>query len=165
MLSSPDLSLNDESGNQKQNEATWISADDSKRWNIRLKVWVGHSIRQCGGKCIKLFWEWGHIDCRGFGDICERSAGGALSIAGDGNGYIITLENPDELGEFLPTDETKEILEYPFPDRSFFITNPRNKEEQWLNIPEQQLIKYNFKDEPVVIYNVWFSEKPKFEKN
>ncbi|MDR0207391.1 MAG: hypothetical protein LBI45_09075 [Bacteroidales bacterium] len=140
--------------NQKRNEATWITNHDgSKGWLAFLKIMVGHTYEQCGGTCVKLFWEWTHIDCRGFGSVCE-SLKKAQIVEGDTPGeYMIIFIDSDALGE---------DLEYPFPDRSLYITNPVNNNELWMNIPEQITIRGDV-NEPFTLYDMWFSEEQELE--
>ena len=152
---------------QKQNEATWISDDvgDAKqrpKWWLRIKIYVGHTRSQCGGKCMRIFGEDVHMNCRGFGDVCDRSIQSILTMDENDKDYILILEKPEELGDFIINpDLPGEVSEYPFPSRALFITNPTTDKEQWLNIPEQTL--YREKDGPVTIYGIWFSEKPELK--
>jgi len=155
MIFTPESSLNVENDDQKQNEATWISTDDAKfKWLMKLKIFVGHTVDQCGNACIKIFGKYGHIDCVGVGHVCNHKVDVRLSICENyTEHYTLTLIDPDGLGEFL---------EFPFPDRSLFITNPVTNTELWLNIPEQLLVRRNLGDS-MVIHNAWFSERPELE--
>lgn len=144
---------------KKQNEATWMSYEnkdlDGGPW-FRLKFLVGHTAAQCGGGCIRIFGTTFHIDCVGFGEICNHTVNAELSKSeekSDSDYYTLTLEGADDLGKFL---------EYSFSDRTFFITNPQNNTELWLNIPEQVLVRKDFED-LFIIHNVWFSEAPELE--
>jgi hypothetical protein len=150
----PPPDITPESDEIKRNEATLIY-DDSKNifgWIYKLKIFKGHTIDQCGGKCIKIFGTYGHIDCRGFGNVCEYTAKAQLTQNEDGT-YTLILEDADDLGQFL---------EFDFPDRSLFITNPQNAKELWLNIGEQLLVRENY-ELPFKIENVWFSEEQELD--
>ena len=149
VITPPEISDND---NQKRNEATWIFDNNSKGWFLKLLYFSGHDISQCGGKCIKAFGDYGHIDCRGFGDACANAVRAIISSNGDGF-YTITFEDAEEFGD---------DLEYLFPDRSFFITNPQNPEELWLNIQEQLLLRDSL-NHPFIVYDAWFSEEQELE--
>ena len=140
----------------KRNEATWITLPDQnnpKKWSINLKIYVGHTINQCGGKCVKIFWEYTHIDCRGFGNVCNYSFSSELSLDTQTGDYELVIINPEELGDFD---------EFQLPDRCLYITNPQNNTDLWLNIPEQILIQQPSK-QPVIIHDIWFSEEPELE--
>ena len=134
----------------KNNEATWIldsNIDHSKQLKIRLKIFLGHTIDQCGGRCIKLFGQYGHIDCIGFGNICN---------------HIIDCELSEDLDEFFSLkfekiDISDSFDEFIFPNRSLFITNPQNNIDLWLNIPEQLIINDSLRLH-LMIHDVWFSE-------
>jgi hypothetical protein len=136
----------------KRNEATWVYDNNSKKWLMRLLYFSGHEITQCGNACVKVLGEWGHIDCRGFGDACASSKKVSLSSNGDGF-YTLTLEDPFGFGE---------DLEYQFPERSFFVTNPQNSKELWLNIHEQLLVRDSL-NLPFIIQDAWFSEEQELE--
>jgi len=151
VITSPDLKNNSESDTQKLNEATWTCDNNSKSWFLKLLFLAGHTIDKCGGKCVKIFGEYGHIDCRGFGDACANAVAARLEM--DENGYYLVLTDPDALGEYL---------EFDFPDRSLFITNPQNNTDLWLNIQEQVLSRESF-ELPFIIHEVWFSENPELE--
>jgi hypothetical protein len=153
VLSSTDPLSDDDSSALKQNEATWVSSEDSKRPWWLLKLTVGHTVQQCGGKCIKIFGEYGHIDCVGFGNVCNHFV--KVSIEnGVGEIYFnLKASDPNALGS---------LLEFPFPDRSLMITNPQNNTDLWLNIPEQLLIRNN-NQEPFIFYDAWHSENAEFE--
>jgi len=147
------LLKNDEDCNLHQNEATWIYSGDSKRPKIFWRVFVGHSLSDCGGKCIKLLGEWGHVDCVGYGETCKKSAYASIEPGAEGDDFTLILEDADVLGIFL---------EYPFPDRALKITNPQNNTDLWLNIPEQYLHRESEKDF-FILYNAWFSETAELE--
>jgi len=152
--SSSNLNTDTEINEPAQNEATWIIGDDSSKgfW-LRLKIFVGHTADQCGGKCIKLFGKYYHADCRGFGYICQFDV--EATVLGDisENELRLILTDHDAFGDF-------DI--FTLPDRSLYITNPQNSSEQWLNIPEQILLRDSSAIE-VIIQNVWFSEEQELE--
>ena len=139
----------------KQNEATWIyeGQNQSKATGIRLKIFIGHTADQCGGKCIKIFGHYGHIDCRGFGYVCNFKGKGKVLQAPDSESFMLTLSPPNIFGNDLDFD---------FPDRSIFITNPQNNEELWLNIPEQFLERSDT-TECYTVRDAWFSENPELK--
>jgi len=140
--------------NQKRNEVTWISEQDgSKGWKAFLKMFVGHTYNQCGGTCVKLFWEYTHIDCRGFGNICEHGKRVCIVESDIPGEYWLTFEDRDALCD---------DLEFQFPDRSLYITNPQNSSELWMNIPEQIAVRSSV-NVPFTLYNVWFSEEQELE--
>jgi hypothetical protein len=149
VITLPEISDN---SNQRRNEAAWVYDSNSKNWLLKLCYFCGHEISQCGNACIKILGEWGHIDCRGFGDACANNVKAFLSYDGDGV-YTLTIEDPYALGE---------DLEYQFPERSFFITNPQNAEELWLNIQEQLLVR-DSNNLPFTIHDVWLSEEQDLE--
>jgi|GEM_PF-2194560 len=149
IVSSSDPLSNNENDDLKRNEATWISLDHSKGLQIKIKISVGHTVGDCGNKCVKVFGEYGHIDCRGFGNVCNHTITAQLV----NGGTTLILTDPDVFGAFLDFD---------FPDRSLFITNPQNSDELWLNIPEQLLIKDDEED-VFIIHNIWFSEEAELD--
>ena len=153
IISSQESFSNTENDELKQNEATWVSLGPEKAMGFNFRLFVGHTAQDCGGKCVKFFGDSGHVDCRGFGNVCKYKVSGYFSGGQVIDSLTITLVEADVFG----TD-----LEYPLPDRSFYITNPQNNAELWLNIPEQILMRTN-SDEPFVIYNVWFSEEQELE--
>ena len=138
----------------KQNEATWIySHDASKGLFFKLKFFLGHTAAQCGNRCVTFLGESFHIDCRGFGNNCVQNISAKV------------IEDPltGELQLIFMDDEIFDEFEiFPFPDRCFFITNPQNNLELWLNIPEQLLSKDSIVTE-IVIQNAWFSEEPELD--
>ena len=147
-------SLSDtENDDLKQNEATWINIGPEKTLGLSFRLFLGHTAAQCGGKCMTLFGTSGHVDCRGFGNVCKYKPQAYLSVGQDPDSFILTLIEVDVFG----TD-----LEYPLPDRSFYITNPHNNTELWLNIPEQ-ILERTDSEEPFVIQDVWFSEEQELE--
>jgi hypothetical protein len=148
----PGIATHPESNEQKRNEATWIKDESKATWLMRLLFFTGHSIEVCGGQCVKILGEFGHIDCRGFGDACSNVTRAHLSMDESGN-YTLILEDPDIFGEYL---------EFDFPSRSLFITNPQNATELWLNIQEQLLVRENF-ELSFKIQDVWFSEDPELD--
>ena len=142
--------------NQNQNEATWIHKnDDSKGLFINLKFSVGHTANQCGNACMMIFGQPVHADCRGFGNICNRIVKAVVSEDLINNELTLKIIDDDMFGGY-------EI--FPFPDRCFYITNPQNNLELWLNIPEQILLKDSSGTE-IVIYDAWFSEEPELEND
>jgi hypothetical protein len=140
--------------NQKRSEATWISKQDgSKGWLAFLKILVGHTADQCGGTCVKLFWEYMHIDCRGFGSVCELQKKARIVESDIPGEYLLIFEDSDALGD---------DLEFQFPDRSLYITNPLNNNELWMNIPEQVAARDSV-SVPFILIDVWFSEEQELE--
>jgi len=135
-----------------QQTATWIYAQDAKTWLMKLLFLTGHDVTVCGGKCMKLFGEYGHIDCRGFGNACSNTVVGRLVRDEEDNYYLILTEH-EALGDYL---------EYHFPDRSLFITNPQNNTELWINIHEQILCR-DSAGMPFIIQDIWFSEEPELD--
>ena len=147
-----DLNIN----NQKQNEATWIHRNDgSKGLPISLKFVIGHTANQCGNACMMIFGQLVHVDCRGFGNICNHTVSAEVFDDLVNNELTLKIIGDDIFGEF-------EI--FPFPDRCFYITNPQNNLELWLNIPEQVLLKDSSGTE-IVIYDAWFYEEPELEND
>jgi len=141
----------------KRNEATWeTSQDNAKGWLAKLKIYIGHTADQCGGKCMKIFGEYLHLDCRGYGNVCNMNSKSILSIGENEEELILTIIDEDIF--------FGESLEFSFPDRSLYITNPQNSTDLWLNIPEQLLVRENA-DEDFIIHNVWFSENQELENN
>jgi len=149
----PDFNPDNENNYLKRNEATWISSNNSSKgfW-LNLKIYVGHTAEQCGGRCVKLFGKPMHIDCRGIGHICERLITVELQT-NENNELMLILSDEDIFAEY-------DI--FPFPDRSLCITNPQNNDDLWLNIPEQILLK-DSTFLKVIIENIWFSEEPELE--
>jgi hypothetical protein len=139
--------------NLRQNSATWTYSENSKKGKLSWKIFVGHSVSDCGGKCIKLFGELGHIDCVGIGNVCSQSVECSIEPGDEDDDFILILDDNNALGAFL---------EYPFPDRSLMITNPQNNTDLWLNIPEQILIRES-EEVPFVVYDAWFSEIAELE--
>jgi hypothetical protein len=137
------------------NEATWINSDNTKyfHWLLKLKLAVGHTASQCGNSCIYIFGEWGHVDCRGMGNVCSNISRGMLTLNEETDEYYFTFLDADALGE---------DLDYNFPDRSFRITNPLNNEDLWLNAPEQ-ILQRICDTLPFVIHDIWFSEVQELE--
>jgi hypothetical protein len=145
---------NESNDDLKQNTATWISGGDghSKWWLFNLTIKIGHLASDCGNSCVKIFGHLGHIDCRGFGHVCNHIAVARL-IQDSGGVFMLVLEDPDAFGY---------DLDFQFPDRTLFITNPQNNTDLWLNIPEQTLLRDN-NGIPFVIQDIWFSEEPELE--
>jgi len=144
---------NTEISNAKQNETTWIlGSDHSKGFWMLLKFQVGHTASQCGNSCLKLYGESYHADCRGFGNICNKTT------------KVMVSENIyNELMLIIMEEEGLEEFEiFAFPDRSLYITNPQNSSEQWLNIPEQ-ILSMDSTLMQIIIQNIWFSEEAEFE--
>jgi len=141
----------------KQNYATWISSSEnqSKFWYLKIAITIGHNASDCGNKCVKIFGEQGHIDCRGFGNVCTKivDVGVQFSMGQNGEDIMLILNDTDVFGE---------TLVYDFPDRTFFITNPLNNKDLWLNVPEQLLLRDSI-GLPFVIRDIWFSEEPELE--
>jgi len=144
---------NTENDNLQRNEATWISIGSEKDMGFAFRLFVGHTKEECGGSCIGFFGQTGHVDCRGFGTNCKYKASAYYTVGQDPDDLQLTLIEVDVFG----TD-----LEYPIPDRSFYITNPLNNTDLWLNLPSQLLVRTN-SNEPFVIYNTWFSEEQELD--
>lgn len=143
--------------NQKQNEVTWFDPVENNvkgwAWWVKLRIFIGHTSADCGNSCMKVFGEYTHVDCRGYGSVCEALRD-AIIAEGDNPGeYTLT---------FVDNDALCEDLEYQFPDRSLFVTNPQRSNELWMNIPEQKLIRTNV-DEPFILKLIWFSELQELE--
>lgn len=153
VISSSNFNANNENIEMKQNEATWISNHDhSKGFLLNLKFFIGHTAEQCGNRCVKILGVPMHLDCRGFGNICNHIVN--VEVATDMyDDLILILTDLDSFGDFE---------EFQFPDRSFFITNPQNNTELWLNIPEQVLCR-NSSDTSIIMCNIWFSEESELE--
>jgi len=140
--------------NQKRNEATWIPEEKAKKGFMAwIKIYIGHTAEQCGGTCVKIFWEYMHLNCRGFGNICEQLKKVYIEESDIPGEYLLTFEERDALCE---------ELEFQFPDRSLYITNPLRNNELWMNIPEQIAVRSDV-NEPFTLYNVWFSEEQELE--
>jgi hypothetical protein len=145
-----------ESDGSKENEATWLNPDvNSKYWTgfLKLRIAVGHTVDQCGNHCIYAFGEWGHADCRGFGNVCKSISKGMLTYDDEFDEFYFTFLEPNALGE---------ELDFLFPDRSFYITNPLNNNDLWLNVPEQLLERIS-DSIPFTIHDIWFSEEQELE--
>jgi hypothetical protein len=153
VISSQEFSLNTENDDLKRNEATWINLGPEKVMGLGFKIFVGHTAKDCGGKCLKIFGEYGHADCRGFGHVCNRSVSAYYSTGPDPDFLTLILTEADAFGE---------DLQYPLPNRSLYITNPQNNTELWLNIPEQ-ILERTDAEESFVIQNAWFSEEQELE--
>ena len=140
---------NDETSHLKRNEATIIFREGSRGPWYDLRFAVGHTAQQCGGKCIKLFGEYTHVNCVGFGNVCNYRV--IVSVDEDGTisgNFKLTTSDVNALGSSLI---------FPFPDRSLMITNPQNNTDLWLNIPEQVLQRNN-ENESFIFHDAWFSE-------
>jgi hypothetical protein len=137
------------------NEATWVSSseNDSKFWYLKMLISVGHTAAQCGNKCVKILGELGHIDCRGYGNACTKIVDAYCSLYQEGGGFMLTLVDTTVFGK---------TLDFDFPDRTLFITNPLNNTDLWLNIPEQLLVRDSI-GVFFVIHDIWFSEEPELE--
>jgi len=147
-----ELNSNNEDDKSKGNEATWISGDENAKWLFfKLTIKIGHTAADCGNKCVKVFGEFGHIDCRGLGNVCNHTT--TATLHQNEGGFFLVLEDPDIFGD---------DLDYYLPDRTLRITNPQNNTELWLNIPEQELIRLN-NGLPFEIVDIWFSENPELE--
>jgi len=153
VITSSNLSSDDEIVNPKQNEATWIISSDgqSKGMGLQLAFFIGHTAVQCGNSCVKIFGQLGHIDCRGFGNVCNHIA--SVKLVDGGGALKLVFDDPDDLGD---------DLDFLFPDRTLQITNPQNNKDFWLNIPEQVLLREN-NNVPFEILDIWFSEEPELE--
>jgi hypothetical protein len=147
------LQSDNNNGNIKQNEATWTYSESTKSNKLFWKIYIGHTVSDCGGKCIKLFGEWGHIDCVGMGNVCSSSVEMSIEPGDGDDDFILILDDANAFGAFL---------EYPFPDRSLMITNPQNNTDLWLNIPEQ-ILNRESEEVSFVIYDAWFSEIAELE--
>jgi hypothetical protein len=136
-----------------QNEVTWLPSNDNRGWFgwLILKFTIWHTAADCGNKCVKIFGEQGHIDCRGFGNVCNHTA--IAYLIQNGDVLKLVFENPDALGE---------DLDFLLPDRTLRVTNPINSTNLWLNIPEQLLLRDN-NGIPFEILDIWFSEEPELE--
>jgi len=152
-ITSSDLSSEDDNNEQKQNVATWITSNEgqSKAMGLQISFLIGHTAAQCGNSCVKIFGQLGHIDCRGFGYICNHIA--SVRLVDDGGVLKLVFDDPDDLGD---------DLDFLFPDRTLQITNPQNNKDFWLNIPEQLLLR-NSNNIPFEILDIWFSEEPELE--
>jgi len=143
---------NPETKEVKQNEATWIVGDDnSKIYWLKLRIHIGHTAEQCGNKCLKFYGENYHADCRGFGNICTLESKAKVIENEDGRWSL-----------FIVDEEMLSGLDFNFPDRSLFITNPQNNFERWLNIPEQILL-IDTVLMITIIQDAWFSEEQELE--
>lgn len=153
VISSELISNHENDDDLKTNEATWIySHDDSKFLYLKMQISIGHTSNQCGNKCVKIFGQPGHIDCRGFGNVCSKIVDVHYSMEPNGDLRLILCD----------TAVFGESLDMLLPDRTLFITNPQNNNELWLNIPEQLLIR-DSESVPFVIHDIWFSENPELE--
>jgi hypothetical protein len=97
--------------------------------------------------------QWYHVDCRGFGNTCHLIEKGMLTLDEETNEFYFTFLDIEALGE---------DLDYPFPDRSFLITNPLNDTDLWLNMPEQ-ILQRICDSLPFVIHDIWFSEEQELQ--
>jgi len=137
----------------KLNEASWIFGGEySKGSWLNLKFFIGHTAEQCGNKCLMIFGQNYHADCRGFGNICNYNFSAEI-FEYLYNEFILVLWDIDEL---------EELEIFSLPDRSLYITNPQNNSDLWLNIPEQILVKDSTLMQ-FVIQNIWFSDEPELE--
>ena len=105
---------------------------------------------------MKIFGQFAHMDCRGYGNICKLGFQAEFeTINNPDNEIILIVSDIDSLGQ---------DLEYPFPNRTLFITNPQNNTDLWLNIPEQILTREDL-EQNFIIYDAWFSEEPELEND
>jgi hypothetical protein len=146
------LSNNESNDDPKSNEFTWVTSGEnhSKFLYGKIQISVGHNASDCGNKCVKILGEQGHVDCRGYGNVCSRIVDVQFAY---NNGVSLILVDTAAFGD---------DLDYLIPDRTLFISNPQNNTDFWLNIPEQLLVR-NSTGVPFVIYDVWFSEEPELE--
>jgi len=144
--------INPEANDVKRSEATWIASGDRSNapW-FKLKFFLGHTAEQCGGKCMMIFGQNYHVDCRGIGYICEYDPKARI-IEGENDRWTLILMDEVELMG----------LDFAFPDRSLFITNPQNNYDRWLNIPEQ-ILMFDTNLMQVIIQDAWFSEEQELE--
>ena len=86
----------------------------------------GHSGKGCPG-CVLDHGKWIHIDCQGYGNLCELQS-------------QITLTQVDENLFSATTTDSTELTDadlFNMPARSLFVELDKNKKEVWLNIPAQ----------------------------
>ena len=139
----------------KKNEATWVRLEEDTTFfkYLEISVSIGHTAADCGNKCVKILGEQGHADCRGFGNACTRVFNARFLPGQLGEVNKLVLIDTELFGNFL---------EFHLPDRTFFISNPLNNSDIWLNIPDQLLVRENT-NEPFVVHGIWFSEEPELE--
>lgn len=104
---------------------------ESKESGYLLTIRIGHSVTDCGGRCITVNGKSYHINCMGNGHVCLKSAAVTL----DQVGTDITVTTTDTFG--LTTEDF-----FFMPDRSLDYMDADNN-PVYLNIPEQLVFRDN----------------------
>ena len=79
---------------------------------------VGHLASSCSGNCTTIGGVRKHVNCQGYGSICEARASISVSNIDPGNSENIYY-NAIGLDDYEPTDDTT----FNMPDRSYYIEN------------------------------------------
>ena len=104
-------------------------SSESKESGYLLTIRVGHSITDCGGRCVSIGGKPYHFNCMGYGHVCIKSAAVTLVQVGT----AITATTTDTFG--LTTDDF-----FNMPDRSLNYTDEKCR-RIFLNIPEQMVYR------------------------
>ena len=104
-------------------------SSESKESGYLFTIRVGHSITDCGGRCISIGGKPYHVNCMGEGHVCLKSAAVTL----DQVGTDLTAITTDTFG--LSTDDF-----FNMPDRSLDYTDANNN-RIYLNIPAQLVFR------------------------
>ena len=124
-------------------------SSESKESGYLLTIRVGHSITDCGGRCVSIGGKPYHFNCMGYGHVCIKSAAVTL----DQVGTAITATTTDTFG--LTTDDF-----FNMPDRSLDYTDANNN-RIYLNIPAQ-LVYRDTATQQFTFTGLFFSETPEY---
>lgn len=105
-------------------------ATDSKSSDYLLVITIGHTAKDCGGRCVTINDIPYHFDCMGDGNVCNRS----VAVCLEQTGTSVTATTTDTF------DLTSENFFF-MPDRSLYFYTDENNNRVYLNIPEQMVYR------------------------
>lgn len=120
---------NVESYHFSPNRVVTVSSDSKTSSNTFFVMSIGHDAKDCNG-CIMSGGQFYHINCMGFGNVCNRTVSVALNQVGS----TITATTTDT---FDLTSEDYFLM----PARSLYYYTEDNNNHVYLNIPEQMVYR------------------------
>jgi len=105
------------------------NGDSKSANNFLLYLYCGHSIKECGGKCLEINGVLTHADCIGAGAYCPLASSMQLVNAGG----VLTAITTDTFG-------LTSLDFFAMPDRSLDYVDENNN-KIYLNIPAQTVYR------------------------
>ena len=132
------------------------STDFSGSYSINSKV--GHNSTDCNNSCRMIGGVRCHVNCQGFGNICNAIA--SISVS------KVNPENPENiyykaigLNDYEPTDEDTFYM----PARSYYIEDDNSENGYYYMNISEQILERDKSNNQFIYLNITFTDTSLFE--